>query len=151
MISAHAPFPRFDTVRVINGGEFDETSLSICLGRRHVPGASGAGIVGQASSSNYEANIRPLNAVAGREDKIPRPQSLDQLRSIAEKGDPLAQNNLGYAYAFGRGVTETMRMLPSRRGRWLCACAIQPRRLLRNWARGPKGLSECRALLSRRC
>ena len=43
-------------------------------------------------------------AVSSGIDGTSREDNIAELREAAEAGDPLAQNNLGYAHTFGRGV-----------------------------------------------
>jgi len=67
-----------------------------------------------ANNNNHSANLPALQpAPAGR------PETIDELTRAAEGGDVLAQNNLGFAFAFGKGVGRNY----AEAARWFSAAA----------------------------
>ena len=66
-------------------------------------------------------------------------ENFDELRRLAEAGDPVSQNRLGMMYAHGQAVTQDY----SEASKWLAKSAGQGNsRGFRSWSRGRSGRHE---------
>ena len=75
----------------------------------------------QSQQSASRPSALPSSATAVEEAGTSEPQMIEDLKKSAEASDPIAENNLGYDYAFGKGVPQSFREAAT----WLSAAASQ--------------------------